>query len=64
MANNPIDMRKVRKVLTMHFWGKSKSFISKYLNLSRNIYNSLLEIILRLFFFTGNIFRKKAFYLD
>jgi transposase len=36
MANNPIDMSKVRKVLMMHFQGKSKKFISKYLSLSRN----------------------------
>lgn len=36
MANNPIDMSKVRKVLMMHFQGKSKKFINKYLNLSRN----------------------------
>lgn len=36
MANNPIEMSKVRKVLKMHFQGKSKSFISNYLQLSRN----------------------------
>ncbi|MBT3935299.1 MAG: IS21 family transposase [Bacteroidetes bacterium] len=36
MANKSIDMNKVRKVLKLHFKGKSKSFISKYLSLSRN----------------------------
>lgn len=36
MANKMIDMSKVRKVLQLHFKGKSKSFISKYLSLSRN----------------------------
>ncbi len=36
MANRIIDMRKVRKVITLHHQGKSKVFISKYLSLSRN----------------------------
>jgi transposase len=36
MANKIIDMRKVRKVITLHHQGKSKVFISKYLSLSRN----------------------------
>jgi transposase len=36
MANKLIDMRKVRKVITLHHQGKSKVFISKYLSLSRN----------------------------
>jgi transposase len=36
MANRLIDMRKVRKVITLHHQGKSKVFISKYLSLSRN----------------------------
>lgn len=36
MANRLIDMRKVRKVLTLHHQGKSKVFISRYLSLSRN----------------------------
>lgn len=36
MANKIIDMRKVRKVITLHRQGKSKVFISKYLSLSRN----------------------------
>ena len=36
MANRLIDMRKVRKVITLHQKGKSKVFISKYLSLSRN----------------------------
>jgi len=44
MANNPIDMSKVRKVLTMYFQGKSKSFISKYLNLSRNTVKKYINL--------------------
>ena len=36
MANKLIDMRKVRKVITLHHQGKSKVFISRYLSLSRN----------------------------
>ena len=36
MANKLIDMRKVRKVITLYHQGKSKVFISKYLSLSRN----------------------------
>lgn len=44
MANNPIDMSKVRKVLIMHFQGKSKSFISKYLHASRNTVKKYINI--------------------
>lgn len=44
MANNPIDMSKVRKVLTMYFQGKSKSFISKYLSLSRNTVKKYIHL--------------------
>jgi len=36
MANKLIDMRKVRKVITLYHQGKNKVFISKYLSLSRN----------------------------
>jgi transposase len=36
MANKLINMSKVRKVIQLHFQGKSKLFISKYLSLSRN----------------------------
>ena len=36
MANKLIDMSKVRKVLQLHYQGKSKLFISRYLSLSRN----------------------------
>ena len=36
MANKLTDMSKVRKVLHLHYQGKSKLFISKYLSLSRN----------------------------
>ncbi len=36
MANKLTDMSKVRKVLNLHHQGKSKSFISRYLTLSRN----------------------------
>ncbi len=36
MANQLLDMSKVRKVLQLHDKGKSKLFISRYLSLSRN----------------------------
>lgn len=36
MAAKPIDMSKLRKVIKLHVQGKSKLFISSYLNLSRN----------------------------
>ena len=36
MAGKPIDMNKLRKVLKLYTQGKSKSFISDYLRLSRN----------------------------
>jgi transposase len=36
MAGKPIDMSKLRKVLKLYTQGKSKSFISDYLRLSRN----------------------------
>lgn len=36
MANKLTDMSKVRKVLNLHYQGKNKSFISRYLSLSRN----------------------------
>ena len=48
MANKIIDMRKVRKVITLHDQGKSKVFISKYLSLSRNTvkkYISLYQLL-------------------
>lgn len=44
MANNPIDMSKVRKVLKMNFQGKSKSFISNYLQLSRNTVKKYINL--------------------
>lgn len=36
MANKPIVMNKLRRVLQLYHQGKSKLFISKYLELSRN----------------------------
>jgi len=36
MANKPIVMSKLRRVLQLYYQGKSKKFISKYLGLSRN----------------------------
>ena len=48
MANKIIDMRKVRKVITLYHQGKSKIFISKYLSLSRNTvkkYISLCQLL-------------------
>ncbi len=38
MANKPIVMNKLRRVLQLYHQGKSKLFISKYLGLSRCIY--------------------------
>lgn len=48
MANNKLDMNKIRKVIKLHCNGKSKLFISKYLSLSRNTvkkYISLFEVL-------------------
>lgn len=48
MANNTIDMNKIRKVIKLHCGGKTKLFISKYLSLSRNTvkkYISLFEVL-------------------
>ena len=36
MANKPLNMSKVRKVIQLHQRGKSNKFISKYLSISRN----------------------------
>ena len=36
MANKPIVMSKLRRVLQLYYQGKSKKFISEYLGLSRN----------------------------
>lgn len=36
MANKPLNMSKVRKVIQLHHRGKSNKFISKYLSISRN----------------------------
>jgi transposase len=35
MANKKTDMSKVRKTLVLHFQGRDKSFISRYLHISR-----------------------------
>ena len=48
MANNPIEMSKVRKVLNLHFQGKSKVFISKYLSLSRNTVKKYISMCILL----------------
>lgn len=48
MANNKLDMNKIRKVIKLHCNGKSKLFISRYLSLSRNTvkkYISLFEVL-------------------
>lgn len=44
MPNKKIDMNKVRKVLQLHLNGRSKSFISKYLSLSRNTVKKYIAI--------------------
>ena len=44
MPNKKINMNKVRKVLLLHFNGKSKSFISNYLSLSRNTVKKYIAI--------------------
>jgi transposase len=43
MANKPITMSKLRKVLQLYLKGKSKKFISNYLNLSRNTVKKYLK---------------------
>src|SRR5210317_825172 len=48
MANNPINMSKVRKVIQLYEKGKSKLFISNYLSVARNTvkkYLSLYQIL-------------------
>jgi len=52
-------MSKVRKVLKMHFQGKSKSFISNYLNLSRNTVKKYINLCLMLGL-TDNHIRHKS----
>jgi transposase len=42
MANKPIVMNKLRRVLQLYHQGKSKLFISKYLDLSRNTVNKYI----------------------
>jgi transposase len=42
MANKPIVMSKLRRVLQLYHKGKSKLFISKYLDLSRNTVNKYI----------------------
>jgi transposase len=44
MANKPINMNKVRKVIQLHHQGKSKLFISNYLSLSRNTVKKYLSL--------------------
>ena len=44
MPNKPIDMNKVRKVLELYYKGKSKSFISRYLSLSRNTVKKYISL--------------------
>jgi hypothetical protein len=42
MANKPIVMSKLRRVLQLYNQGKSKLFISNYLGLSRNTVNKYI----------------------
>ncbi|MGR3317630.1 MAG: IS21 family transposase [Candidatus Anammoxibacter sp.] len=48
MAGKPIDMSRLRKVLKLHAQGKSKSFISDYLKLSRNTVKKYIRQFSRL----------------
>ena len=48
MANKPIVMSKLRKVLQLYLKGKSKQFISNYLTLSRNTVKKYLRQLSRL----------------
>lgn len=48
MAGKPIDMSRLRKVLKLHSQGKSKSFISNYLKLSRNTVKKYINQFIRL----------------
>ncbi len=43
MANKPIVMSKLRKILQLYLKGKSKQFISKYLGISRNTIKKYLR---------------------
>ena len=43
MANKPIVMSKLRKVLQLYLKGRSKQFISKYLSISRNTIKKYLR---------------------
>ena len=45
MANKSIVMSKLRRLLQLHNQGKSKLFISKYLDLSRNTVDKYLTIL-------------------
>jgi transposase len=45
MANKSIVMSKLRRLLQLHNQGKSKLFISKYLDLSRNTVDKYLAIL-------------------
>ena len=42
MANKTIAMSKLRRLIQLHTQGKSKLFISRYLNLSRNTVDKYL----------------------
>lgn len=44
MANKKIEMSKVRKCIVLHHQGQSKSFISKYLHLSRNTVKKYINL--------------------
>ena len=44
MANKKTDMSKVRKAIVLHHQGRSKSFISRYLQLSRNTVKKYINL--------------------
>lgn len=44
MANKPLNMSKIRKVIQLHEQGKSKLFISNYLSVARNTVKKYLAI--------------------
>lgn len=44
MANKKTDMSKVRKAIVLHHQGRSKSFISRYLQVSRNTVKKYIHL--------------------
>jgi hypothetical protein len=47
MANNPIDMNKIRHILDLHIKGRSRSFIASYAGTSRKTVRKYLDTFTR-----------------